>query len=132
MMSCQVVDEQEARRLYPGAHHRHELIYPGVLVPVWAIELREAFTPWGLHDFARQLMRLLSKWDKAAQRADLVRAICAILKLHPLPSIMPVKFDPDRQRLANRVTDMVVAFYQEHAGRLSSASLQALRDEARK
>lgn len=50
-------DERAARTQYPYVAHESEFLYPGLLVPVWAVELREACKNARLDAFGRELLR---------------------------------------------------------------------------
>lgn len=54
-------EEREARAAYPYVCWEHPQLYPGIMVPIWAIELRAAATRSGLSGFGRALLEYLAK-----------------------------------------------------------------------
>lgn len=58
LSGCRVAtDENEARKAYPHVCWEHPQLYPGIMVPNWAIALRDACTQRGLAGFGRELLK---------------------------------------------------------------------------
>ncbi len=78
LSGCKVAnDEHEARAAYPYVCWEHPTLYPGIMVPVWAVEWRNACNRVGLAGFGREALRHLAKlWpsdnghDRDERRAE--------------------------------------------------------------
>lgn len=57
-----ISDEDSARRAYPYVAWEHPLLSPGLMVPSWAVSLREAANRAGLAAFGRDLLGPLSRF----------------------------------------------------------------------
>lgn len=98
-------DEDHARQQYPYVCWEHPNIYPGVMVPIWAVRLREAYSHVNLGAFGREMLK-------------------HVAKLFP-PSNDAVTEERNREELAEAVDeDEYKALVAKHA--------QKARDEAEK
>lgn len=56
-----ITDEQQAWAEYGPVAYEHQLIYPGLMVPVWAKRLREECRAAGFDSFGRELLQYVSR-----------------------------------------------------------------------
>ncbi len=56
-----LADEDEARAAYPYVCWEHPQLYPGIMCPVWAVELREAYNRVNLAAFGREMLKHVAK-----------------------------------------------------------------------
>ena len=108
LTSSQVVDDRIARTRYPYLSKSHELLYPGKLVPLWAVEVVGVFERAGYMRFGQRLGRVLKRVRNDARRAELVRALATLVSLRPDGLVGQ---DPD---LPRRVLELVSLYFAEH------------------
>ncbi len=67
-------DESHARRVYPYVCWSHPMLYPGVMVPSWAVAFRDAFRRAGCNSLGRELLKhvksLFPPPDESMERAN--------------------------------------------------------------
>ncbi len=122
MTACRVVDDHTARTRYPYLARSHELLYPGKLVPLWAVETVGAFESAGFLRFGQRLARVLKRVRKDALRAELVRALGGLVRIRPE--------GPTGEELPRRALAMTLDFFEEHRIKGPTAELLIELEEA--
>jgi hypothetical protein len=107
-----VIDDKTARRYYPGVAHTHPQMYPGKMVPVWAVVMLEVLKHAGYLALGIAVNKILKRMRNDAQRHELVHALCSLVALS--------EENADGFRPAGgtntqaRVVEFVEAYFKEH------------------
>ncbi len=102
-----VMDERVARRRYPGVAWTHPQMYPGKMVPVWAIELLKVFEHAGLTEFGQAVNRVVKRVKDTDVLHELVQGLGTLVILGLEAQALP-------STIAARSTRMIESYFEEH------------------